>query len=191
MNLLRGSRIFTFEPPPGIKANLMRTFSTVPAPRMCKVSGTTRQLLPVGGKTVLVPCTYTCVCTSIPFEAEGGVGYWLLSQLNFRGRLLRLSWLCWGYKRACYSYFLSSLPQEPHERARLYFLLAWFHAIIQERLRYAPLGWAKKYEFNESDLRMGCDTLDTWLDSVSQVSLCCVVENGAVCCACKRVGVVA
>ena len=38
MNLLRGSRIFTFEPPPGIKANLMRTFSTVPAARMCKVS---------------------------------------------------------------------------------------------------------------------------------------------------------
>lgn len=61
--------------------------------------------------------------------------------------------------------------QEPHERARLYFLLAWFHAIIQERLRYAPLGWTKKYEFNESDLRMGCDTLDTWLDNVSQVRM--------------------
>ena len=59
--------------------------------------------------------------------------------------------------------------QEPHERARLYFLLAWFHAILQERLRYAPLGWTKKYEFNESDLRMACDTLDTWLESVSQV----------------------
>ena len=60
--------------------------------------------------------------------------------------------------------------KEPHERARLYFLLAWLHAIIQERLRYAPLGWAKKYEFNESDLRMGCDTLDTWLETVAQVS---------------------
>ena len=59
--------------------------------------------------------------------------------------------------------------KEPHERARLYFLLAWFHASIQERLRYAPLGWTKKYEFNESDLKMACDTLDTWLDSVAQV----------------------
>lgn len=94
MNLLRASRIFTFEPPPGVKANLVRTFSTVPAARMCK---------------------------------------------------------------------------EPHERARLYFLLAWFHAIIQERLRYAPQGWTKKYEFNESDLKMACDTLDTWLESVAQV----------------------
>ena len=25
-----------------------------------------------------------------------------------------------------------------------------------------------RYEFNESDLRMGCDTLDTWLDLVAQ-----------------------
>lgn len=59
--------------------------------------------------------------------------------------------------------------QEPTERARLYFLLAWFNALVQERLRYAPLGWAKKYEFNESDLRMACDTLDTWLGLIAQV----------------------
>ena len=69
VNLLRASRVFTFEPPPGIRANLLRTFSAVPAARMCQV---------------------------------------------------------------------------PHERARLYFLLAWLNAIILERLRYAPLGWAKK-----------------------------------------------
>ena len=28
----------------------------------------------------------------------------------------------------------------PNERTRLYFLLAWFHAVVQERLRYCPLG---------------------------------------------------
>ena len=38
MNLLRASRVFVFEPPPGVKANLLRTFSAVPAARMCKVS---------------------------------------------------------------------------------------------------------------------------------------------------------
>ena len=57
------------------------------------------------------------------------------------------------------------------ERARLYFLLAWFHAIVQERLVYAPLGWSKHYEFNESDLRCACDTIDVWIDSVAMVSL--------------------
>ncbi|XP_019877694.2 dynein heavy chain, cytoplasmic isoform X2 [Aethina tumida] len=92
VNLLRAGRIFVFEPPPGIRANLLRTFSTVPAGRMMKA---------------------------------------------------------------------------PNERARLYFLLAWFHAIVQERLRYAPLGWAKHYEFSESDLRVACDTLDTWIDSTA------------------------
>lgn len=92
VNLLRAGRIFVFEPPPGIKANLLRTFSTVPASRMMKA---------------------------------------------------------------------------PNERARLYFLLAWFHAIVQERLRYVPLGWAKYYEFNESDLRVACDTLDTWIETTA------------------------
>ncbi|RMX44013.1 hypothetical protein pdam_00012965 [Pocillopora damicornis] len=93
VNLLRASRVFVFEPPPGVKANLLRTFSAVPAARMCKA---------------------------------------------------------------------------PSERARLYFLLAWFHAIVQERLRYVPLGWSKRYEFSESDLRVACDTLDTWLDAIAQ-----------------------
>lgn len=92
VNLLRAGRIFVFEPPPGIRANLLRTFSTIPVNRMMR---------------------------------------------------------------------------QPSERARLYFLLAWFHAIVQERLRYVPLGWAKKYEFNESDLRVACDTLDTWIDTTA------------------------
>ncbi|CAB3376335.1 Hypothetical predicted protein [Cloeon dipterum] len=92
VNLLRAGRIIVFEPPPGIRANLLRTFNTIPASRMMKA---------------------------------------------------------------------------PSERARLYFLLAWFHAIVQERLRYAPLGWAKHYEFNESDLRVACDTLDTWIEATA------------------------
>lgn len=37
MNLLRAGRIFVFEPPPGVKANMLRTFSSIPVSRMCKV----------------------------------------------------------------------------------------------------------------------------------------------------------
>lgn len=65
--------------------------------------------------------------------------------------------------------------QPPNERARLYFLLAWFHAIIQERLRYCPLGWAKYYEFNESDLRSACDTLDTWIEATAMVRMASMI----------------
>lgn len=38
VNLLRAGRIFVFEPPPGVKANMLRTFSSIPVARMCKVT---------------------------------------------------------------------------------------------------------------------------------------------------------
>eukprot|EP01116_Phalansterium_solitarium_P005286 TRINITY_DN1679_c0_g1_i1.p1 TRINITY_DN1679_c0_g1~~TRINITY_DN1679_c0_g1_i1.p1 ORF type:complete len:4594 (-),score=1709.56 TRINITY_DN1679_c0_g1_i1:318-14099(-) len=56
----------------------------------------------------------------------------------------------------------------PVERSRIYFLLAWLHAVLQERLRYAPLGWTKQFEFNDSDLRVALDTIDIWVDSQAQ-----------------------
>ena len=71
VNLLRAGRVFVFEPPPGVKANLLATFNRVATP--------------------------------------------------------------------------SRVQKAPTERARLYFLLAWFNAVVQERLRYAPLGWSKKF----------------------------------------------
>lgn len=49
---------------------------------------------------------------------------------------------------------------------------------MQERLRYVPLGWAKYYEFNESDLRVACDTLDTWIDATAMVSYVVVFYCG-------------
>ncbi|VDN96525.1 unnamed protein product [Rodentolepis nana] len=93
VNLLRSGRVFVFEPPPGIKASLLRTFANISATRMSRA---------------------------------------------------------------------------PAERSRLYFLLAWFNAVVQERLRYVPLGWTKRYEFNESDLKSTCDTIDSWVDNASK-----------------------
>jgi dynein heavy chain 1 len=92
-NLLRLSQIFVFEPPPGIKANLLHTLNGIPSERLERV---------------------------------------------------------------------------PVERSRLYLLLAWFHAVVQERLRYVPLGWSKAFEFNDSDLRCAVDTIDYWLDVSAQ-----------------------
>ena len=41
----------------------------------------------------------------------------------------------------------------PVEKGRLYFLLCFLHAVLQERLRYAPtLGWKGFWEFNDSDV---------------------------------------
>ncbi|KAI0271628.1 dynein heavy chain protein 1 [Gloeopeniophorella convolvens] len=60
------------------------------------------------------------------------------------------------------------LSQGPAEKVRLYFLLAWFHAVVQERLRYVPLGWSKTYDFNDSDMASAFTTIDTWLHSVAK-----------------------
>lgn len=45
-------------------------------------------------------------------------------------------------------------------RTQSLFVLALFHAVVQERRTYIPQGWSKFYEFNESDLRAGADVLD-------------------------------
>ncbi|KAJ7438771.1 putative dynein heavy chain [Mycena galericulata] len=62
----------------------------------------------------------------------------------------------------------SRLSQGPAEKIRLYFLLSWFHAVVQERLRYAPLSWSKTYDFNDSDMASAFSTIDAWLTSVSK-----------------------
>ncbi|KAL6598153.1 dynein heavy chain and region D6 of dynein motor-domain-containing protein [Neocallimastix sp. 'constans'] len=45
-------------------------------------------------------------------------------------------------------------------RAQSLFSLAWFHAIVQERRMYIPQGWAKFYEFSNTDLRSCAELLD-------------------------------
>ncbi|KAI8361054.1 dynein heavy chain [Mortierella sp. GBAus27b] len=60
------------------------------------------------------------------------------------------------------------LSKGPTERARLYFMVAWLHAVVLERLRYVPLGWSKTYEFNDSDQDCALNTIDNWLDTVGQ-----------------------
>jgi len=61
----------------------------------------------------------------------------------------------------------SRIDKQPAERCRLYGLLAWFNAVVQERLRYAPLGWTKRYEFSEADAACSLDVIDQWLDDVA------------------------
>ena len=45
-------------------------------------------------------------------------------------------------------------------RAQMLFVLAWFHALAQERRTYIPQGFTKFYEFSFADLRSGADIID-------------------------------
>jgi len=47
------------------------------------------------------------------------------------------------------------------QRAQLLLLLAWFHAVLQERRTYIPQGWTKFYEFSPADLRSAADICDS------------------------------
>ncbi len=64
------------------------------------------------------------------------------------------------------------LQRGPVARSRLYLLLAWCHAVIQERLRYHPIGWTKAFEFTDTDFQVGLETLDSWLVRSAQCCVC-------------------
>ena len=68
---------------------------------------------------------------------------------------------------------LTSLPdkalQQPVEKARVHFLLSFLHAVVQERLRYAPrLGWKGFWEFNDADFDCSAFIIQWWIDSVAR-----------------------
>ncbi|QDS73112.1 Dynein heavy chain, cytoplasmic [Venturia effusa] len=58
--------------------------------------------------------------------------------------------------------------KQPVERTRVYLLLSLLHAVVQERLRYAPnLGWKGFWEFNDSDYECCAFIIDHWIETVA------------------------
>jgi dynein heavy chain 1 len=75
-----------------------------------------------------------------------------------------------GIKASMTRFFISIAKERFHlqVRNRLYLLLGWVHAVIQERLRFVPNGWTEAYEFTEADALHALDVIDSLLEDAGQ-----------------------
>ncbi|KAG2485619.1 hypothetical protein HYH03_015682 [Edaphochlamys debaryana] len=71
------------------------------------------------------------------------------------------------YNRLTDAYLAAS--SKPDEWRRLVFGLCLFHAVIQDRRKFGPLGWNIRYDFTDGDLNVSLAQLQEYLDKYEAI----------------------
>lgn len=62
-----------------------------------------------------------------------------------------------------------SACKKPREWRTLLFGMCLFHAVIQERRKFGPLGWNIRYDFTDGDLSVSLTQMQEYLDEYSEI----------------------
>jgi dynein heavy chain, axonemal len=65
--------------------------------------------------------------------------------------------------------FLDGCPSKAQVWRKLVFSFSFFHALVQERRKFGPLGWNIRYEFNDSDLETSNIMLKGFLETQDEI----------------------
>lgn len=100
-------------------------------------------------------CTTSYTCEAFPVSVlQDSVKLTLDSNSNnFKTKLMKPFYMEPLTRERFFSQAFSFSETIQRYWLRSVFALVWFHALIQERTEYGPLGWNVPYQFHDSDLK--------------------------------------